>query len=143
MQLYVFSLDGTNECVFNANNEGRLLYSNSVALEVLGKRPAEILGRSFYDVLFQNPGDAEKASSELAARDKYQGEQAYQTPEGISKVLEVSISRVKKLEEDGIAYATVVRDVTDRSRSEEKFKERFQYLQQREDDLELCPGIES
>lgn len=137
LQLYVFSLDGTAECVLNANNEGRVLYTNIAIRNVLGRHPSEVLGSSLFDVLFQDEDTAAEIEERVKSQDNYQGEHRYITPDKQQRVIETSISRVRLLEQDDVAFAAVVRDVTERSEKEEEFRRRFDELKHSEESLQL------
>ncbi len=135
LQLYVFSLDGTAECVINAAKDGSIRYCNVAVRRVLGKEPSEILGCSIFDVLIQDKAEAVSAKDQLEEVDNYQQVHEYATSENQIKILESSISRVRLREEDDIAYAAIVRDVTERNRDEAALRHHYQTLQNNEESL--------
>ena len=114
LELYLVSLDEASDFVFNAGQDGRILFANSTSDSILEKSLGEVIGHPMLEVLFENEENAKTAQLELDEKGVHKSE--VQTTEfGRAKnILEVSISRSEQPEED-VAYVGMVRDVTEQS----------------------------
>ncbi|MCH8257544.1 MAG: PAS domain S-box protein [Proteobacteria bacterium] len=114
LQLYIESLEEATDCVLIADNRGRLLYANNAIRPILGQTPAEAVGKPLVSVLFENKEDAAVALAALEEQGRYHGEVTYQTDAGESMTTEVTIAAVRELSEQGSAYVSISRDITER-----------------------------
>ena len=131
LQLYIESLEEATDCVLIADNRGRLLYANNAIKSILGQTPAEAVGKPLVSVVFQNEEDAAAALSALEEHGRYHGEVTYQSDAGDSLTTEVTIATVRELSEQGSAYVSISRDITDRKTTEaelESHRRNLEYL---------------
>jgi PAS domain S-box-containing protein len=135
MRLYVTSLDETAECVFNANTNGSVLFSNSAAGKVLGKSPGDLVGYSLFEILFQKVKDADNAKVVLESVGTYQEEIAYEMRNGEQKILEISISAAAQNSDEEVAFVSIARDVTAKSHERQNLRLDFTQLQSQYDSL--------
>jgi PAS domain S-box-containing protein len=130
MRHYVQSLDETAECVFNADSNNRIQFSNFAATQVLHKSPSEIGGHSIFEVLFQKEEDRNRAIQLLDSEGSLQSEFPYVLPNGSPRILEVNMSRIEQPGNDDIALVSIVRDITQRKQTEEELSERAVKLEE-------------
>ena len=131
LQLYIESLEEATDCVLIADNRGRLLYANNAIRSILGQTPAEAVGKPLVSVLFENKKDAAVALAALEEQGRYNGEVTYQTDAGESMTTEVTIAAVRELSEQGSAYVSISRDITERKTIEaelENHRRNLEYL---------------
>jgi len=122
LRRYVESLDDTSECVLNANRQGSVMFSNNAVASVLGKRPSEVGGYPLFEILFQQVGQRDEARQYVDSGKNFQEEVPYQMSNGTEKILEISVSPALETAEDDVAYVSIVRDVTERSREQAELR---------------------
>lgn len=115
---YVQSLDDTDECVLNANQQGTVMFSNNAVAGVFGRRPSEVGGYPLFEILFQQARQRDEAKDYVDHGNSYREEVSYLMPDETEKILEISVSPVMETKEDGVAYVSIVRDITERSREQ-------------------------
>lgn len=113
LELYLLSLDEASDFVFNADQDGRVLFANSTTRALLDKGLSEVIGYPMLDVLFSDESNAQKAKKDLEESGFHRTE--IKRVEGIDgRILEVTISKSEQPDED-VAYVGVARDVTEQS----------------------------
>ena len=115
---YIQSLDDTAECVLNADQQGTVMFSNTAVTGVFGRRPSEVGGYPLFEILFQKAGQRDQAKDYVDLGNSFRDEVSYLMPDGAEKILEISVSPVMETKEDGVAYVSIVRDITERSREQ-------------------------
>lgn len=138
---YVESLDDTAECVLNANQQGNVMFSNNAVAGVLGKRPSEVGGYPLFEMLFQQEAQRHEAKEYVDSGNNFREEVPYLMSDGAEKILEISVSPALETPEDGVAYVSIVRDVTERSREQAAL--RVSHDQLREELSNLHSQLES
>lgn len=118
MRGYVESLDNTAECVLNANQQGNVMFSNNAVSGVLGRRPSEVGGYPLFEMLFQQAELRHEAKEYVDNGNNFWREVPYLMSDGTAKVLEISVSPALETSEEYLAYVSIVRDVTERSREQ-------------------------
>ena len=113
---YVESLNDTAECVLNANQQGNVMFSNNAVASVLGKRPSEVGGYPLFEMLFQEAGQRHEAKECVDNGNHFRKEVPYLMSDGTEKMLEISVSPTLETSGEYVAYVSIVRDVTERSR---------------------------
>ena len=115
---YVESLDDTAECVLNANQQGNVMFSNNAVVGVLGRRPSEVGGYPLFEMLFQQAGQRREAKECVDNGNNFRKEVPYLMSDGTAKMLEISVSPTLETSGGDVAYVSIVRDVTERSREQ-------------------------
>ncbi len=110
LAMYLFSLNHTDECVFNADIEERIIFVNTPAVQVFDKHIGHLQASNFFELIFKSEEEGVEARTRLSAEGRYKGEVEYETDAG-DKVLEVNLSKFDDPSER-VSYIGVVRDVT-------------------------------
>lgn len=130
LQLYIESLEEASDCVLIADNQKKLLYANSAIKEILGIEPSLALGKPLVELLFPISDDVDAAIRGLDEEGRWEGE-VNQQNEDDRFIAEVSLSSVKDSRNQIIAYVSILRDITDRKRTEselENHRRNLEYL---------------
>ncbi len=111
LQLYIEALDELPEGLLIAGIEGKLLFANCATPLILNRSMGEVLGRSIFDLLFEQSVDAKNALQFLNEKGFYRGDISYPFTNEKDITIELSISTVEHNDED-VRYISIVRDVT-------------------------------
>lgn len=121
LQLYIESLEEASDCVLIADEQKKLLYANSAIKDIIGSEPSIALGKPMLDLLFSDPKDAQIAIQGLDKEGRWDGEVNNQ--KGTERfIADVSLSSVKDSHNKIIAYVSILRDISDRKRTEDELE---------------------
>jgi len=121
-------LTSTSDMAWEVNNEGRIEFISGKVKELLGYEPKELIGRKIYEVMPRE----EKSKSQkifrqhLAKRENIRDfENIFIAKNGVEKFFQTNGIPVLDNNDKLIGYRGVEKDITDRKRSEERFRELF------------------
>lgn len=123
LQLYIESLEEASDCILIADSTGTLMYANNTITEGLKKSPAEVIGESLWNVLFQNDYDVAVAKEELESVGRYHGEIQFGSDPKKPVTHEVTIAAVQQSSNSDLAYVGIARDVTERKITEAELED--------------------
>ena len=138
LAMYLFSLNQTDECVFNADVQERIIFVNTPAVKVFDRHIGHLKSSPLFEVIFQSEDERSEARAKLDAEGRYKGEVRYEV-DGCEKVLEVNLSKFDDPADD-VSYVGVVRDVTaavsERQAKEKELQRAALEIQERKEMLE-------
>ncbi len=122
LRLTQFTVDHSADAVFWIGADGRFLYVNRAACELLGYSQAELLGRAFFDIdPHFSPLEWPEVWGELKKQRKLTIETEYRAKEGTILPVEMTANF---LDCEGQQYAcAIARNIADRRCAEQKLRE--------------------
>ncbi len=115
-----------NEAVVALDNDHRITYINTAAEQQYGVTSSEVLGLpvgAMYSYRWIHPDDEAKAEKALAETDHWRGENIHTTRDGSEIQVESSVSLLRSAEGRPIGHLAVIRDVTQRARTQAALEE--------------------
>jgi PAS domain S-box-containing protein len=131
LQLYIESLEEASDSILIADSEGVLIYANNTIVEGLNKSPSEVIGKSLWEVLFEEESDVASAQQKLVDEGRFHGEVLLADPSGDAKTHEVTIAAVQQSSSNKQAYVGISRDITERKVTEaelEDYRKNLEHL---------------
>ncbi|MBU6996223.1 MAG: PAS domain S-box protein [Theionarchaea archaeon] len=122
---YRVLFEGSHDATFILNTDGINIAANKRAEELLGYPREELEGRSFRDIVTEPSikNAEEKLKQLLAGKSMYEYERNIKTKDGATIAVEVSLSVIKDESEEVLYIQSIVRDITERMKMEEKLRE--------------------
>jgi len=131
LQLYIESLEEASDSILIADQEGVLIYANNTIVQGLNKSPHEVIGKSLWEVLFEEEVDVTSAQRKLVDEGRFHGEVIIADPNGDAKTHEVTIAAVQQSSSNKQAYVGISRDITQRKAAEvelEDYRKNLEHL---------------
>ncbi len=131
LQLYIESLEEASDSILIADSEGVLIYANNTIVEGLNKSPSEVIGKSLWEVLFEDESDVLSAQRKLVEDGRFHGEVILADPTDEAKTHEVTIAAVQQSSSNKQAYVGISRDITQRKVAEvelEDYRKNLEHL---------------
>lgn len=119
-------VETTSDWVWEIDEDNKYVYSNPRAFDILGYKPEELFGRTPFDFMPEDEADriTKKIASIVAARESfYLLENINLHKNGSKVVLETSGVPIFDRDKKFKGYRGIVRDITDRKRSEYALRE--------------------
>ncbi len=114
-----------SDAVIAVDAEDRIIYFNAAAEHLYGVTASAALGQTrskIHQSRWPNPEDAAAAEIALRERGEWHGEKIHITPDGRELNVESSITVPRRIAGQPAGLLTVVRDVTERKRHEERIR---------------------
>ena len=127
LQLYIESLEEATDCVLIADADRKMLYANNAIRDIIGTEPIPAIGKPMMNLIFSDEADAVEANDGLMAEGRWHGE-VDNSRNGEQYTAEVTVSGVKDINGQVIAYVSILRDVTGRKLTEAELEKHRQNL---------------
>jgi len=121
IQLYIRSLEEATDCVVITDAEKRIMYANNAIKEIAGLNPDAIEGQPLSEVLFSERTDAELAYEGLLEAGRWHGEIQNHRDDFFYSA-EVTLAAVKDGMDKDVAFICIMRDITERKRTESELE---------------------
>jgi PAS domain S-box-containing protein len=116
-------LDQVNDAVIAIDRENCIIYLNCAAERLYGLTASEALGQTLpriYTCRWGHEGDEAAAAAALLERGEWRGENVHVRRDGIEIDVESSITMLRDVSGRPTGILSVIRDVTERKRNEDK-----------------------
>lgn len=119
-------IDSVSDVIFECDTDGKILYVNQVWEKLTGQKPQKALGVSLYDYL--QPSDIEgqkERMQRLAAgrRLAQKSEVQLYTVDGQTRVVELSLNRLRLTQNKELRVVGTITDIQDRVQAEQALRE--------------------
>jgi PAS domain S-box-containing protein len=114
-----------SDAVIAVDSEDRIIYFNAAAEHLYGVTASAALGQTRSKIrqsLWPHPGDAAAAATALRERGEWHGEKIHITSDGRELNVESSITVPRQIAGQPAGLLTIIRDVTERKRHEERIR---------------------
>ena len=117
LQLYIESLEEATDCILIADADRQLIYANAASTDILGIDTWKSMGQPLLGAIFEQRGDANLAYMGLLAEERWHGEVDRSHKDRVITI-DVTISAAKNARSEMVAFISIIRDITDRKRTE-------------------------